>query len=411
MKKVRNMKKRVALMIALAMSAATFAGCGLNHGGKDNSGNNGILNPKDNSHPDKNGNSSDTDYSNGTTENITDGDVLNYEEIYQDKLDMIHRILLHPETAELDSDIDEGIMGVLEIANYSENPLAEAGYAFVDLSGDGFCELVIGVTSTEVLSEEKPGNQILSAYTINEGETVCAFSGSYRNAYYLMNDGQILFSASNSAFSSGFGISSLNPEGTMLTCNKLIYTGIGPDGENAAVFESDGVWDENDNYLTDMSLDEYDRGWQNYAADTKYIDLIPFEFYDHPDGYVGVEGVYPVYVGYADDAAINSCEQWILDDGEYSTWISLYANCDVESLLVMELSNVEYLDDGTFNYNSKQEFEVPNFTQGTELVVKMDLPETLPFYAISYYEKDGTYHIYAIIVSGEDGSVGLMEIN
>ena len=49
--------------------------------------------------------------------------------------------------------------------------------------------------------------------------------------------------------------------------------------------------------------------------------------------------------------------------------------------------------------------------QGTEIAVKMILPETVPEYSISYFENDGTFHCYALIVNGEDGSVGLMDLN
>ena len=329
-----------------------------------------------------------------------------YEEIYQEVLDKMHRIIAHPESSAWDE--DDGAIAIVEAANYQESALQNIGYAFEDLSGDGVCELIIGNRTVNSC----PGNTILAVYTYHDGNVVYSFGGPSRNPHFLMGDGRILFYASNGYMSYGFGLSTLNKDGTTLTCEELVYTGIGPYGETQVVFENkEGFWDEDSAYLSDMTLEDYENYWESYLEKTQYVYLTPFSEYTHPDGFVGVEEIYPVYISYADESILDECEHYIIDDNEYSKWISIYANTEVTNFYVLGLADIEYFDDGTFTYSTKEKVECKALNQGKEILVKMDLPETFPFYAISYFEEDGTFHSYAIIISGEDGSVKLMNLN
>lgn len=342
-----------------------------------------------------------------TPEPVEEETTPDYEEIYQDVLDAMHRIIAHPESAE-QTDEDEESFAVLEAASYHENPLRDIGYAFMDLSGDGVSELVIG----NVNNNSYPGNTLLAVYTVKDGEVVYSFGGPSRNPHFLMGDGRILYYISYGYTSYGFGLSTLNAEGTTLTCEELLYTGIGPDGETPAVFENkEGLWDEDSAYLSDMTMEDYEKAWDGYVADTQFVELTPFAQYTHPDGYAGVEGILPVYVSYADESLLSDCESYVLDDETYSEWLSIYANMSVNHFYVLKLSDLEYFEDGTFNYSTEEVVEYDTLEQGMEIAVKMNLPETVPFYAISYFEENGTFHSYAVIVSGEDGSIKLMNLN
>lgn len=218
-------------------------------------------------------NTTDADTDAGTQPDNNDSQSPDYEEIYKDVLDKMYQIVSHTDTAVNDED---DVLAVQEAANYKENPLKDIGYAFVDLSQDGFCELVIG----SVDKNDYAGNVILAAYTYNYGQTVYSFGGPSRNPHYLTNDGKILFYTYYGYNSYGFGLSSVNSKGTELKCEDLIYVGIGPDGETMSVFENkDGFWDEDSAYLSDMTMDEFDSIWEKYVADTKFIELTPFEQY------------------------------------------------------------------------------------------------------------------------------------
>lgn len=206
--------------------------------------------------------------------------VPDYEEVYQEILDKMHRTIAHPESCGWDE--EDGVMAVLEAASYLEEPLQNIGYAFVDLSGDGFCELVIG----DLKNNECPGNLLFAVYTCQDGNVVYSFGGPSRNPHFLMEDGRILFYVSYGYYSYGFGLSTMNSEGTRLTCEEIVYTGIGPDGETQVVFENkEGFLDEDSAYLSDMTLEDYQKAWESHLADTKYVELTPFAQYIHPDGY------------------------------------------------------------------------------------------------------------------------------
>lgn len=398
------MKKKV-LFMSLLMSGV-LAGCSLvqNPGTVDTDSEDEVSEDvTENEEPE-----TDVDEETGADpeESTPDETAPNYEEIYGDVLNKMHRIIAHPESSAWDE--DDGTLIIEEAANYNEYPLENIGYAFIDLSGDGFCELVLG----SCLNNSYPGNTIHAVYTYQNGEVVYSFGGPSRNPHFLMNDGRILYYASNGYHSYGFGLSTLNSAGTALVSDELVYTGIGPDGETQVVFENnEGKWDEDSAYLSDMSLEDLDNAFENYMADTKFVELTPFALYTATDGFVGVEGIQPVYVSYADKNSLSDCEQYILDDNDYSEWISFYANASVQHFYVMKLNNVEIFDDGTFSYYADEMVEYDILEQGTEIAVKMILPETVPEYSISYFENDGTFHCYALIVNGEDGSVGLMDLN
>lgn len=387
-------------MLAMLLSGV-LAGCAIVPNPSTGDDDTEVENSVDDTENTENDTEADVD-----TENEPEVNELDYEEIYQDVLDKMHRIIAHPESSAWDAD-DASII-IQEAASYQEDPIDNIGYAFMDLNGDGVCELVIG----NVQNNYYPGNTLHVVYTYLDGEVVYSFGGPSRNPHFLMEDGRILFSASNGYYSYGFGLSTWNAGSDTLTCEEIVYTGIGPDGETQVVFKNNiGYWDEDDAYLTDMTLDDYENEWESYAANTKYVELVPFSQYSHADGYAGVEGIEPVYVSYADESSLSDCEQYILDDNDYSSWVSFYANMQVQHFYVMEMYDMEFNDDGTFNYFTEEKVEYDILNQGTEVAVKMNLPETLPQYSFSYYEADGTYHCYALFLSGEDGSVSLMDLS
>lgn len=86
--------------------------------------------------------------------------------------------------------------GISEMIAYSQN----AGYALLDLNGDGTPELVIGGIGTDSFSN----GMIYDMYTLVDGQPVQLATSRARSRYYLRADGSILNEGSNGAGNSIF---------------------------------------------------------------------------------------------------------------------------------------------------------------------------------------------------------------
>ena len=88
--------------------------------------------------------------------------------------------------------------GISEMIAYSQN----AGYALLDLNGDGTPELVIGGLGTNSFSD----GMVYDLYTLVDGQPVQLACSQARSRYYLRADGSLLNEGSNGAGNSIFVI-------------------------------------------------------------------------------------------------------------------------------------------------------------------------------------------------------------
>ena len=113
--------------------------------------------------------------------------------------------------------------GISEMIAYSQN----AGYALLDLNGDGTPELVVGGLGTNSFSN----GMVYDLYTLVDGQPVQLACSQARSRYYLRADGSVLNEGSNGAGNSVFIInrvygSYLVPVESAMTW----FTGEGNDG-------------------------------------------------------------------------------------------------------------------------------------------------------------------------------------
>ena len=113
--------------------------------------------------------------------------------------------------------------GISEMIAYSQN----AGYALLDLNGDGTPELVVGGLGTNSFSN----GMVYDLYTLVDGQPVQLACSQARSRYYLRADGSLLNEGSNGAGNSIFVInrvygSYLVPVESAMTW----FTGEGNDG-------------------------------------------------------------------------------------------------------------------------------------------------------------------------------------
>ena len=88
--------------------------------------------------------------------------------------------------------------GISEMIAYSQN----AGYALLDLNGDGTPELVVGGLGTNSFSD----GMVYDLYTLVDGQPVQLACSQARSRYYLRADGSLLNEGSNGAGNSIFVI-------------------------------------------------------------------------------------------------------------------------------------------------------------------------------------------------------------
>lgn len=322
-----------------------------------------------------------------------------YESLYTDVLDKMYNVVINPSEAEFDS--EDGTMGVWETANFSSNAKAEIGYTFMDLNGDGNSELVIGRTEDNG-DPEKPGNEVYAVYMILNGKAECVISGWVRNFHQMTNDGRFVYFASGGAFDYGYGIKTVTADGAVIS--DLVYAGLAPNGEDMAVYSNpDGIWDLNDNYLTDMTVDEMEENYKKLAKDTQFVYYTPFEFYGVSSQEAGSSPIYPVALseGKADSAAF----EFVLSDADYAVDANVFANSDVTDFAIYKVT--EY--DGTA-FTAEKYREYGSLKYGEELNLVLTLPEVMPEYVIGYVDAEGQSRFFAIECSGYDGSLFLTEL-
>ena len=92
----------------------------------------------------------------------------------------------------------------------------KAGYAFVDLNGDGKQELIIAPTDYSA-SEEWYRSLVYVLYTYDDGKPVKLCESVVRGRYYLLADGKLSHEWSNGAADSGIDCYALAKGATTLT--------------------------------------------------------------------------------------------------------------------------------------------------------------------------------------------------
>ncbi len=133
------------------------------------------------------------------------------ENMYSDILDTALKFA----SGEAKEEIADGMIGVYEITQgtASLTGLSRVGYTFMDLNGDGYDELLIAETYSDNLYA---GSRIMAVYTYLNGMPVLAAEGSYRNRYFVLEDGSTIYNegsagAAYTIFSTGV-LSANEPE-------------------------------------------------------------------------------------------------------------------------------------------------------------------------------------------------------
>ena len=332
-------------------------------------------------------------------------DAVNYEAVYKPVLDELFKIASCAydfDTADA-SGIPEGAAGILENNGWgsSELMLWESGYIMQDFSGDGIPELLIGA---------EDNCMVYALYTIADGAVQLLAEGTYRNMYYLTEDGLFLNQGSGGAIYSIIGTYELKAGESALTCRDYWFT-----HEKDGNFEDVRCWHnttgEMDPAVSEelaMTLDEFWAMEMDLFDHAVTLDLTTFAEYG------GVEKPeYPenptVSAVYGNDYT-GEYDSYAADYTDYAVDVVFTTDGTVRNFKVIALTLDEITEDGDMSFFFKDLYTYGDLTPDKGLAVKMSLPETIPFYGISYTDGTGADRVFSVHLSGFDGSVYLAEI-
>ena len=294
--------------------------------------------------------------------------------------------------------VPEGGIGLIE--GYGDM-LWDAGFAVTDLSGDGIPELLIGSLGS---------GMVYAIFTISDGVPKLVLEGWYRNSYYILQDGSIFNQGSGGAAYHIFGLYNLSEDGTALTCRDYWFT-----HEKDGNFEDIRCWHNTVGEMNTavseelaMTLDEFWAKEAELAEQLKVLDLTTFAEYG------GVEKpAYPenptVSAVYGNDYT-GEYDSFTADDAEYAVDVVFTTDGTVRNFKVIALTLNEITDDGYVSFFFDDLYIHGDLTPDKGLAVRMSLPETIPFYGISYTDGTGADRVFSVNLSGFDGSIQLAEI-
>lgn len=335
-------------------------------------------------------------------------DAADYEALYKPVIDEFFRLA----SGDYDeNNIPEGGTALLEGNGWNKNNamLWDAGYMIRDLSGDGVPELLIGSTAGEEY-DVVAGTMIYALFTVADGQVQLTLEGAYRNAYCILEDGSIFNQGSGGAAYHIFGLYDLSADGTALTCRDYWFT-----HEKDGNFEDIRCWHNTVGEMNPavseelaMTLDEFFAKEEELAMQRKVLDLTTFAEYG------GVEKPeYPenptVSAVYGNDYT-GEYESFAADYTDYAVDVVFTTDGTVRNFKVLALTLNEITDDGYMSFLFKDLYTYGELTPDKGLAVKMSLPETIPFYGISYTDGTGADRVFSVNLSGFDGSVYLAEI-
>lgn len=281
------------------------------------------------------------------------------------------------------------------------------GYAIQDLSGDGIPELLICDVSRHD-SLQAYGSTIYALYTCRGKEPVLCFEGWSRNRYSLMKDGSILNVGSGGAMYAIWGIYKLSPDGTELQCLDYFFTHEKDgDFENIAFYHNlTGEWDPELSEELDITEDQFWRLQEDAEAQTETISLIPFSEYgyDRFGSFVQVQ-----WLDEVTDKPEILTEFTVNEDASQSK-VLFTSFGTVRDFRLLSLTFVDMDDNGKINYDIEEIYALEKLTEDRPLVVGISFFGSIPNNGIRFTNDKGETRTYALQISGENGSILLIEI-
>lgn len=342
-----------------------------------------------------------------TEESVTEQEEVTEDAVpdYEGTLDRYYKLIA---SGAEDYDPDNGETGVFEVVMGmgSEDALDHIGYAILDISGDGVPELLIGAIE-DVSAPNQTGSETFAVYHQVNGETSLTFDGWGRNGYRYLGEGKFLYQGSSGAMYSIFGTYTISPDGSSLSNDDYYFT-----YEKDETFEEIGFYHntigEMDKAVSkelDMTAEEF---WQMEEAlmdQVQGIELTHFRIFEETQAM-------PVTVHWAAEAQsdLQDYEEFVVDATDAQTQILFTSKTPVKEFKLLALTITDVDEDGYPIFETEELFAPEDSTLSRPLLVKLTFHGDLPSYGVSYLDETDTLRLLALSISGEDGSISLIDL-
>ncbi len=119
-----------------------------------------------------------------------------------------------------------------------------------------------------------------------------------------------------------------------------------------------------------------------------------------------------VSVHYAEDMSFDPYDyDWVtVDDNDPCVRVTFCTTAPVANFNVVSLFLKDYRDDGTMDFEVTPVYEYGALEPDCPLTAVLAFYGDLPSYGVSFTDPNGEYRLFGVTMSGEDGSLELMEI-
>lgn len=403
-------RKFLALVLSFALGVSMLAGCG--NGGADSSNDkkDGTTSVSQDAGTTDNKNSESGKNTTGKDTSSDGGSVVPETADYTELLNELYEYIFEFNYDE--PDYAEGMTGICEILAYDykeDNAFKAFGYAVKDINGDGTEELII----VENNEDATHGKNILAAYTWNGGKPVLLVEGYSRDAFALLDDGTLYEYGSMGAMSTLVAVYALKAGSSELGVEKLLFTYFEDDMTTSVYSADEIVLTPSDAELTDMSADDF---WDyTMELEERAVDIDFTLFYDYEysgsKNYKKSDKEVVITPYWADDTMPDKADYvdpYIAEYGLTGTEVMFSTNTEVYNFSIMKFAIDEYMeeDDSWFHV----EANVGTITPEKDVFAMLAFAGDLPQYAISFRDVNGEYYCYFVEISGEDGSLILVDL-
>lgn len=396
-------KKRIALLLIIALVSSSLLGCSLIDKVKD------LVKPLEEVIENNEENDDKPTVKKDKSANSSQG--------YSEVLDRYYGLIF---TLGEHYDYENGETGVFEAiqGKDSQEALESIGYARIDFSGDGIPELIIGGIAK---SEQSAGygSEIYALYNSRdeERESRLSFEGWNRSQYHYMKNGNFFYHGSEGAMNNIWGVYSINNDGSELICQEYYFTQESEDnpGELEYYYNSSGEINASESKKLNVSDKEFMQKMKKLEDQIYHFELTPFAQYKDEEIKENVKEDFttPAVIILPIEEGLEGAANYdIFDADEYEeqAQVVLMAKREVKDFKVLALEFVSANDDGEIVFDKKEIYTSKNLSPKRPLLLRMTFFGTIPSYGISYVDGDGETKTFGISESGKDGSLQLIDI-